>query len=235
MRVVISDRPSYSLATVVLDAGESVYAEAGAMAAMSDGIEVKAGPGPGGVMKAVMRKQLGGESFFMTRFSALVHGAWVALAPRFPGDIVEVEVTREVGLMVETGAMLAMGDGVQTNIGLGGLTQVVLHEGLTMLKLTGSGKALLSSYGAIQRFDLAAGQRIVVDTGHLVAYSEDMHERVRVGLVGDLLTAKFSGEGVAGLFTGPGTVYLQTRAEQSLKSWLFPNREQNSGHGTAGH
>jgi uncharacterized protein (AIM24 family) len=107
MRVNIQCAPSYALAYCYLEAGESVRAESGAMACMSAGITVKVDTGPGGVAKGIMRKTLGGESFFMGRYTAQVHGAWIALAPKIPGDIAEVDITPERGLMATAGAVLA--------------------------------------------------------------------------------------------------------------------------------
>ena len=41
---------------------------------------------------------------------------------------------------------------------------------IRMLKRTGSGDLIVSSYGAIQGIDLAPGQSYVVDTGHMVGW-----------------------------------------------------------------
>lgn len=225
MRVDIQCSPAYALAYCYLESGQTVRAEAGAMAAMSAGIVVRADAGPGGVAKGLLRKTLGGESFFMSRFTSQVHGAWVAVAPKYPGDIAALDITPERGMVAERGAMLAIEDGLNVDVKFAGLGNILMREGATMQRIHGLGKLLLCTYGGMQRFDLGAGESIVVDTGHLVAYSERM--RVSVGPLSGLVTAKLSGEGLVAQIEGPGTVLVQTRAEQSLHSWLMPEKSQN--------
>jgi uncharacterized protein (AIM24 family) len=38
-----------------------------------------------------------------------------------------------------------------------------------------------------------------------------------------------SGEGIVARLTGPGPVFIQTRAEQGLTSWLAPSRAHDNG------
>ena len=89
-----------------------------------------------------------------------------------------------------------------------------------MLRGTGTGQMLLSSYGAIHAIDLQPGQVYTIDTGHLVAFTEQMGFRVRP--VGGIKSTLFSGEGLVVDLTGPGRVLLQTRSSQALLSWLLP-------------
>jgi uncharacterized protein (TIGR00266 family) len=94
-----------------------------------------------------------------------------------------------------------------------------------MLRVSGQGMAILSSYGAIHEMDLAAGERYTVDTGHLVAFSDSMGFKVRA--VGGLKSTLFSGEGLVVDLTGPGKVLLQTRSTDALLSWLIPKLPKN--------
>ena len=84
-------RPSYSIARVMLDAGEEVVAESGAMVSMSSGIEMETSM-KGGLLSGLKRSILGGESFFINTFRAASAGE-VMFAPPLPGDIVHVEMT----------------------------------------------------------------------------------------------------------------------------------------------
>src|SRR6478735_1136690 len=80
--------PAYAVATLSLDSGESVRAEAGAMVSMSPGLEVQtSASNAGGLLKGLRRAALGGESFFMNTFVASAP-AQLSLAPPLPGDIV---------------------------------------------------------------------------------------------------------------------------------------------------
>jgi uncharacterized protein (TIGR00266 family) len=225
MEIKLTCAPSYTLAYCFLAAGESVLVESGAMAAMSGGVSVGVGVGSGGVAKAAVRKVLGGESFFMGRYSADVHGAWVAVAPRYPGDIAHERIDGG-GLVIESGSLLAVSESVNVDVKWAGLRAIVLREGATMLRCTGSGDLLVGSYGGIQRFQLADREQLIVDTGHLVGFSETVS--LKVGALSSLTTSAVVGEGLVALMEGPGTVLLQTRAEQGLRNWIMPERSQNT-------
>ena len=68
MRTEISYSPAFAMATLHLDDGESVNAEAGAMMAMSPAVEIETST-MGGVLKGLRRSVLGGESFFMSTWT----------------------------------------------------------------------------------------------------------------------------------------------------------------------
>jgi uncharacterized protein (TIGR00266 family) len=222
VEVRLSCQPSYTLAYCFLANGESVWSERGALAAMSAGVTVGASFGPGGVSKALLRREVGGEGLFMTKYTSDVHGAWVALAPRYPGDIQLCEVAAGEDLLIQSGSLLGHTDGVTVDVKWAGVRNVVLREGATLLRAHGDGDVLIASYGGLQRFDLAEGEEMVVDTGHLVAYGIDV--ALKVGMLGGARVAAMSGEGLVARVTGPGPVFIQTRAEQGLMSWLAPGR-----------
>ena len=97
-----------------------------------------------------------------------------------------------------------------------------------MLRCSGNGTLILSSYGAIHELDLAAGESFTVDTGHLVAFSENIGFNVRS--VGGLKSTIFGGEGLVVDMSGPGKVLLQTRSVGAFLDWLLPRmpKTQNS-------
>lgn len=224
MRIDIQGRPSYAVAYIFMEYGEGFVVEHGAMAMMSEGISAKSKM-EGGVAKAFMRRTFADESFFMTTYTADVHGAWVALTPRYPGDVTDVEIDEGHTLIVESGSLLGHSHGVEPDVKYAGLKTMLMQEGITAIRLRGEGTALLSSYGGFQSFQLGPGESVIVDTGHLVAWSETCE--MNIGLLGGALTSALSGEGLVARLTGPGVVYTQTRAEQEFKEWLFPSREQN--------
>jgi uncharacterized protein (TIGR00266 family) len=226
MRVKIEAPGAYAMAYITLDHGQTVYVERGGLVAMSAGVQVGTGV-KGGVARSAMRKMFGGEDFFMGRYTANMHGAWVAVSPPFPGDITTVDITPERPLLVEAGALLAAEAGLDVGVKVAGLSPLLLKVGVTMLSLSGTGGALFGTYGSLLHFPLQAGQQLVVDSGHLVGYTPNM--RVEFGFLGGLVTAATSGEGLVGQFTGPGEVFVQTRAEQSLRTWLLPAQAQNTG------
>jgi uncharacterized protein (TIGR00266 family) len=218
MRTEISYSPAFAMATVHLKQGESVKAEAGAMMAMSPGVEIETST-KGGVLKGLRRSVLGGESFFMNTFTATGPDAHVAVAPALPGDIVTWTLTGNT-VYLQSGSYLASDDAIDVDSKWGGSKTFFSREGLFMLKCTGTGDLVVSSYGAIHSIDLAAGQTYTVDSGHMVGWDDGVGYEVHKA--GNWKSTILGGEGLVVGLTGPGRVYIQTRSQDSFLDWLIP-------------
>lgn len=223
MQTEIMYGPAYAAAKLTLAAGETVRAESGAMLAMSPGIAMETST-QGGVLKGLRRSVLGGESFFMNMFTAQVDGAELWLAPSLPGDVVSWPI--QGTLFVQSGSYLGSSSGVDVDSSWGGSKTFFSREGLFMLKVSGQGDVVLSSYGAIHAIDLQAGQTYTVDTGHMVAWTEGVNYAVRK--VGNWKSTFFSGEGLVCDLTGPGRIYIQTRSQDAFLGWLIPKLPKSS-------
>ena len=225
MRTEVKYGPSFSVASVGLDPSESIKAEAGAMVGMSGNVEIQTSTG-GGIGGALKRSFLGGESFFVNTFTAgqSMPGE-VLIAPPVPGDIV-VWPLQDQALLVQSGSFLASSEGIEVDTSWAGAKGFFSGEGFFLLRITGMGELIVSSYGAIHGVDVDAGQTYVVDTGHVVAFSEHMPYSVR--RVGGWKSTFLSGEGLVVDFTGPGRLYLQTRSLESLASALLPFLPKNN-------
>lgn len=206
------------MAHVQLDPNEAVKVEAGSMVSMASGvgIETKAA---GGILKSLARSFLGGESFFMNTYQSPASGGWINLAPPLPGDMFELDLSSE-NLMIQSGSFVASEENIEVDTKWGGGRTFFASEGLILLRASGTGKLLLSSYGAIEEVNLASGEKITVDTGHLVAFTEGIGFNVRA--VGGIKSTLFSGEGLVVDLTGPGRVLTQTRSQDAFLSWLIP-------------
>jgi uncharacterized protein (AIM24 family) len=82
MHVDIQASPAFAMGTIRLGAGESVKVEAGAMSAMSSGIDIVTAS-QGGMLGGLKRSVLGGESFFINTFTA-TNGGEVSVARSSP-------------------------------------------------------------------------------------------------------------------------------------------------------
>ena len=227
MRHEVKYRPSYALALIDLDPGESIQAEAGAMVSMSATIEMETST-RGGVLSGLRRSVLGGESFFINTFQAEREEGQVTVAPPLPGDIVALELTGATTLLVQSGSFLAATEGVSVDTKWGGAKSFFSSEGLFLLRCTGQGTLWLSSYGAIHEIDLAVGEPYVVDTGHMVAFDDSVG--YDVGRSGGWKSTLFSGEGLVVRLTGPGRFFMQTRSADSFLSWLIPKLPKQSSN-----
>ena len=123
-------------------------------------------------------------------------------------------------MYLQSGSYLASPDAIDIDSKWGGAKTFFSREGLFMLKCTGTGDLVVSSYGAIQGIDLAGGQSYVVDTGHMVGWEEGVTYEVQKA--GSWKSSVLGGEGLVVRLTGPGRVYIQTRSPDSFLDWLIP-------------
>ena len=223
MRAEILYRPSYSMAIVDMEPFEEIRVESGSMVSMTEAMTLKTQM-EGGLLRSLSRSLFGGESFFMNIYQAPNFGGQINLAPALPGDMMILEVRPQDTLLVQGGSYVASSMGIEIDTKWGGARTFFASEGLIMLRTSGEGLLLLSSYGAIHPVDLAPGQKYTIDTGHLVAFSEHMGFNVR--RIGGMRSTLFSGEGLVVDLTGPGRIYMQTRSEDAFLSWLTPNIQQ---------
>jgi uncharacterized protein (TIGR00266 family) len=218
MEINILYKPAYSLGVIALAGGEQVRVEGGSMVGMSAGVQLQT-KAAGGLLKSLARSMLGGESFFQNTYQAPGGGGEITVAPVLPGDLFTLELQSE-SLMVQGGSFVASDMGVELDTKWSGARTLFASEGLIMLRASGTGKLVLSSYGAIHEVKLGAGESRTVDTGHLVAFTEGMGFQVRQ--VGGLKSTLFSGEGLVVDLTGPGRVLMQTRSQDAFLAWLIP-------------
>lgn len=216
MNVEIRHRPSFAVARVHLAGNEKVRAEAGSMMATSAGVAVEAKMS-GGLVKGLKRSVLGGESLFLTSFTAGSDGGWVDCAARLPGDATVIDVDGAVNL--SRSSWICSSDGVEIDTKWGGFRNLVGGEGGFLVHATGSGQVVAACYGALDVVDLTAGESLVLDSGHMVAFSDGMAYTTRKVTSGIMQTLK-SGEGLVFEFTGPGRLWTQTRNQNELIGWL---------------
>jgi uncharacterized protein (TIGR00266 family) len=225
----ILHRPSFALAVVKLQAGQSISAEAGAMVSMSGNVELQSQM-KGGLM-GMIKRVAGGESAFVSTFTAQGGAGEVTLAPGGPGDIAAIDLNGEY--FVQSSSYLAGDTSLNVDTQFGGARSFFGGEGLFVLRVTGSGLLLVSSFGAIHKKKLEPGERYFIDTGHLVAWEGHMRYELRQASRG-LLRSLVSGEGLVAEFMGPGEILIQTRNLQAFAGMLkpfFPTQSSGSGGG----
>ncbi|HEX9796561.1 MAG TPA: TIGR00266 family protein [Anaerolineales bacterium] len=231
MKVEVLYRPSYATAHVTLAGGEKIQVESGAMVGMSPGMQMET-EARGGLLKSIARSMFAQESFFINTYTSMQDDDNILLAPPLSGDIVVVELDGDP-LLVQSGSYLASSEGVEVDTTWTGAKTFFGSEGLIMLKVSGSGTLLMSSYGAIHEVELGDGEKYVVDTGHLVSFEEQMDYQVKK--VAGWKSTLFSGEGLVAELTGPGKLTLQTRSQDSFLSWLIPRLPKPSSSSHSGN
>jgi len=214
----IQYQPSFSLVIVQLQPEQSILAEAGAMVSMSANVELQSEM-KGGFFGA-LKRAAGGESAFVSTFTARGGPGEVCFAPGSPGDIAALELTNQ-SFFVQSSSYLAGDAGLTVDTRWGGAKNFFGGEGLFVMQVSGSGLLLLSSFGAIHRKKLGPGERYVVDTGHLVAWEATTQYTLRKAAAG-FWRSMMSGEGIVSEFVGPGEILIQTRNLEAFAGLMKP-------------
>ena len=226
---VIEHQGAFALAVIQLQAEQTIAAEAGAMVSMSANIDLHSEL-KGGVFGA-LKRAVGGESAFVSTFTAKNGPGEVTFAPGAPGDVAGIEMRGQM-FMVQSSSYLAGDSSLVVDTKFGGAKSFFGGEGLFVLQISGTGLLLVSSFGAIFRRKLRPGEQYVIDTGHLVAWEGHMQYNIRKAAKSGYLRSLLSGEGMVAEFTGPGEILIQTRnlaAFAGLLKPFFPSQGSGSG------
>jgi uncharacterized protein (TIGR00266 family) len=215
MKFDISGNPSYGDLTIALAAGESFWSEGGAMSRMSSHVELKTRL-VGGLLKSVIRRLVGGESLFISEYTA-PNMAFVSLSPSYPGCVLHRKIDGD-SFYLTAGSFLACTPGMNLGTKFGGLRAFFSGEGAFLIEVSGQGDLFFSSYGGVIEKDVQG--ELIVDTGHVVAWEPSLS--YTIGGMGGLKQTLFSGEGLVMRFAGQGKLFLQTRQLPALAGWLSP-------------
>ena len=189
--------------------GESMINEGGSMSWMSPNMRMETSSN-GGVGKAIGR-MFAGERLFQNIYTAQGGQGMIAFASSFPGSIKPFEIAPGRDIIFQKSAFLAGEATIELSVHFNKRLGAGLFggEGFILQKVSGSGVAFAEFDGHVVEYDLAAGQKIVVDTGHLAAM--DASCSMDIQTVKGAKNVLFGGEGLfLTNITGPGRVWLQT-------------------------
>lgn len=210
-------KPAFSAIFITLNPGESITAEAGAMASMDAQLSMKT-QFSGGFFSAWLKKFFGGESLFVNTFTNNTRQPLsLVLTQSVIGDIESLEL-RGTEMCFQPGAYIANTPGVKIGVRWAGFKSWLAREGLFKLQLGGRGTVFFGAYGGLTQKRISGD--FIVDTSHLVAYEPRI--KMSVGLAGGLLGSVTSGEGLVNRLSGSGTIYLQSRSLDGLVRFLRP-------------
>lgn len=205
---------------VVLPRGSSVYAESGAMVAMSPTIKIE-GTLKGGFLGSFARKLLTGETFFFQTLRAETGDGEAILAPAAPGELLILDLDGTTEFLVQKGSFLAASPSIRLESKMQNLSKGLFSgEGFFISRIAGQGTLVLNSFGAIHRVDLSAGQEYIADNHHLVAWTSRTEYAIEKASASGWMSSFTSGEGLVCRFRGPGTIFLQTRNPAAFGGWL---------------
>lgn len=204
-----------------LENGERMITEGGAMSWMSPNMKMETTTN-GGIGKALGR-MFSGEKIFQNVYTAQGGEGMIAFASSFPGSLRPFLIEPGKEMIFQKSAFLAGESSVNLSVhfhkklgsGLFG------GEGFVLQKVDGQGVMFAEFDGHVIEYDLAAGERIVVDTGHLAAMSASCSMDIQT--VPGAKNMLFGGEGIFNtVLTGPGHVWLQTMPISNVAGVLRP-------------
>jgi uncharacterized protein (TIGR00266 family) len=229
---------------IMLDPGESIIAEAGAMMYMDSAIKMDTvfgdGSGKGGndlmgKLFSAGKRVITGESLFMTSFTNKSNSKkCVSFAAPYPGKVIPFDLTEYGGTLIcQKDSFLCAAMGISVGIAMQKKIGVGLFggEGFIMQKLEGDGLAFMHAGGTIIRKDLQPGETIMLDTGCLVAMTKNVNYDIQ--FAGDIKTALFGGEGLTlATLSGTGSVWLQSLPFSRLADRIYSAKSGSKGEGS---
>lgn len=207
--------------TCVLEPGETMITEKGAMSWMSPNMKMETSSN-GGIGK-MFGRAFSGEHMFQNRYTAIGSNGTIAFASCFPGSIKAFNIAPGQEIIAQKSAFLASTVDVELSVffqkrfssGLFG------GEGFIMQKLSGYGIAFLEFDGYIKEYELGPGQQIIIDTGYLAAMSDTC--QIEIKTVPGIKNIMFGGEGLFNtVVTGPGHIWLQSMPIAQMAGAISP-------------
>ena len=214
------DGGSFPIVICTLQEGETMKNETGAMAYMTSNMKMDTNTG-GGLLKGLGRA-LSGDTIFLNYFTAQSDGAQIGFSACTPGKIMPIRLDGSNTIIGQKNAFLAAENSVDVDIYFKKKLGAGLFggEGFILQKFTGTGIVFLEIDGEIIEKDLAPGEKLLVDPGHIAAMESTIDfdiERVK-GAKNILF-----GEGLFfSKVTGPGKVWLQTMPISKLAEAIIP-------------
>lgn len=207
--------------TCVLEPGETMITEKGAMSWMSPNMKMETSSN-GGIGK-MFGRAFSGEHMFQNRYTAIGSNGTIAFASCFPGSIKAFNIAPGQEIIAQKSAFLASTVDVELSVffqkrfssGLFG------GEGFIMQKLSSYGIAFLEFDGYIKEYELGPGQQIIIDTGYLAAMSATC--QIDIKTVPGIKNIMFGGEGLFNtVVTGPGHIWLQSMPIAQMAGAISP-------------
>ncbi|MBQ4347020.1 MAG: TIGR00266 family protein [Firmicutes bacterium] len=211
-----------SLPVVVckLNAGEQMISESGGRTWARGNVLTETVSGGGA--KKVFGRMFSGESLFLSKYTAQTPSE-IAFASSYPGRIIPMELAAGQSVICQKRAFMGGTFGIELSVHFNKSLGKGLFggEGFIMQKITGPGTIFLEIDGHGIEYDLAAGEKLVLDTGVLAIMEETCSMDIQ--MVKGVKNVLFGGEGLIDtVVTGPGKVYLQSMTIAQLASRLIP-------------
>ena len=199
--------------------GERMITEKGSMVWMTPNMEMET---TGGGIGKMFSKAFSGESMFQNIYTARGAGM-ITFGSSFPGKILPLQIAPGREMIVQKNAFLASEAGVELSIHFNKKLGAGFFggEGFIMQRLSGSGMAFIEIGGELVEYDLAPGQKMIIDTGNVAGFEPTVD--IQIQQVPGLKNKLLGGEGLFNTtLTGPGKIWLQTMPISNVAMAIRP-------------
>ena len=199
--------------------GEQMITEKGSMVWMTPNMVMET---TGGGIGKMFSKAFSGESMFQNIYTARGAGM-ITFGSSFPGKILPLQIAPGREMIVQKNAFLASEAGVELSIHFNKKLGAGFFggEGFIMQRLSGSGMAFIEIDGDLVEYDLAPGQKMVIDTGNVAGFEPTVS--IEIQQVPGLKNKFLGGEGLFNTtLTGPGKIWLQTMPISNVAMAIRP-------------
>jgi len=214
----VKHQGAYPVVQAIVTNQDKVLAEGGAMISMHDELDLTytRNGTSSGCCNTCLRCCCAEESLFLTEYLPKPTappnvGLDLLLSPSLPGFVVLLHLDGQTKWRLSPGAYLCGDPGVTVGATVQDCAKGCCSgEGFVILTAEGTGRMIINSYGSILRYDLAEGEKRIVDNGMLVAWTAHTQYKITKASP-SIITSFLSGEGFVCTFEGPGTVFIQSR------------------------
>ncbi len=231
---------------IMLDAGETIIAEPGEFAWMTDNIQMNTTTQTAGARGffGALGRAISGGGLFMTEYTAQGAPGLVAFAAKIPGSIHQLDVPAGHSYMIHKHGFLCGTPGVQLSTGFQRQLGAGLFggNGFILQKLEGPCEAFVELGGECVVYDLRPGECLQVHPGHVGMFQDSVN--FDIILMRGVKNAMFGSDGLfVARLTGPGKVWLQSMPVPVLAHAIAPylgaaeaqaNTAQTGGAAVAG-
>ena len=219
---IFDSNSTTAIVKIHIPADHSVKAIPGCMVCTSPNIEIK------GKLKKTFKAMLGPDDARHQTFTAKETGGWVVLAPGFYGSIRAVSIADEEICVGDDAYLASFGEVESTSVKQGMKKALFSGHGLFVKKVKGSGVVLVCAVGSMLTMELADGEDVIVDTGHMVTWPRHIKYEVTKASK-SWFGSGLSGEGMVSKVTGPGKINIQSRNPEELAEWVYETKMPPSG------
>ena len=212
---------SFPAVKVILDEGEEVYTQSGAMMWTSQDIDMSTNM-EGGFLKSIGR-MFSGSSLMLVTHHSNKENSEITFASAFPGTIKSFQVDERHEYFAQKSAFLVADKtvNIDATVNKNFWAGLLGGEGFILQRFSGYGTLLAEIDGSLEEIELEAGQSIKVETGHIAVFESTVTYDVES--VKGFKNIFFGGQGLfLTTLTGPGKVWLQTLTAQEMAQRLIP-------------